>query len=309
MSRLTLTYADHQVELPQGESFIGRALGCQLRFNDAAISRRHLRVMCTREGAFVENLSMTNGTRINGELLGATHLLRDGDTVEIGHRVLVVLVDDSKPYQDSGPVTIDGPLQVGSGLLVADDLRRNPSRNYADHGFGEDGNTEETRPSGYGPAAMLAGLSDAGARNCPKCRASVRRAEPICPSCGYRWPMGSPGTPTQEITVDGLSQRLAARHIVRVPVIYSSEFLTLDCMARDVSQGGIFISSEILDPVGTLCEITALPDGWPALQFEGDVCHVATEIVNGRSAGFGVAFTSRSAAALEWLESISSPLR
>lgn len=304
MSRLTLTYGDHEVELPPGESFIGRAIGCQLRFNDAAISRRHLRVMCTREGAYVENLSMTNGTKVNGERLGGTHLLRDGDTVEIGHRVLSVLVDDSKAYQDSGPVTIDGPLRVGGGLLVADDLQRNPNRNYSDHGFGEEGNSEETRPSGFGPVGLLAELGDAGARNCPKCRASVRRADPICSSCGYRWPMGSPGMPTQEIILDGLSQRVATRHIVRVPVIYSSEFLTLDCIARDVSHGGIFISSEILDPVGTICEITALPDGWPALQFEGDVCHVSTEIVNGRPAGFGVSFTSRSAPAIEWLQSI-----
>jgi hypothetical protein len=110
--------------------------------------------------------------------------------------------------------------------------------------------------------------------------------------------------PTQEIQLRGLAQRAAVRHLVRVPVIYSSEFLTLDCTARDVSEGGMFISSEILDPVGTICEITALPDGWPALQFEGDVCHVSTEVVNGRPAGFGVAFTSSPGPAAEWLKSV-----
>ncbi len=303
MARLTLTYAGHEVELPKGESFIGRAIGCQLRFNDAAISRRHLRVLCTGEGAFVENLSMTNGTRVNGQRLSDTHLLCNGDTIEIGHRVLSVLVDEAAAYQDSGQVTIDGPVQVSDGILIADDLRRNPNRNFSD--YDEDDHSEETRPAG--PMGLLANFGDAGARNCPKCRTSVRRAEDICPSCGYRWPMGSHSTPTQEIVVEGLSKRVTPRQVISVPVIYSSEFLTLDCIARDVGQGGMFIISEILDPVGTLCEITALPDGWPALQFEGDVCHVSTEPVNGRPAGFGVSFTSRSAPAIEWLESILGP--
>ena len=234
--------------------------------------------------------------------LRGTHRLCDGDALEIGHRILSVHVDLAASYHDSGPLTIDGPLQAGTGLLSSDD-------DLGDYGggFGSDDEDpiEQTRPGQQGPAGLLAELGDSGVRNCPKCRAGVRRAEPICSQCGYRWPMGSPGMPTQEIKVRGLSQRVAVRHVVRVPVIYSSEFLTLDCTARDVSEGGMFISSEILDPVGTVCEITALPDGWPALQFAGDVCHVSTEVVNGRPAGFGIAFTARSGPATEWLTSVS----
>ena len=298
MSRLTLRYGEHVVELPKGESYIGRAVECQLRFNDAAISRRHLRIMCTSSGAFVENLSMTNGTRVNGQRLSDTHELGNGDTIEIGHRVLSVLVDNSSSYQDSGPITIDGPLHIGTGHVAADS-----------GGFDYEDNPEvavEVTRAGGGPLGVLASLGDTGFRNCPKCRTGVKRAQPSCPSCGYRWPMGSPSTPTQEIILKEMLKRVAPRHVVRVPVIYSSEFLTLDCIARDVSQGGMFIASEILDPVGTFCEITALPDGWPALQFEAEVCHVATDVLNGRPAGFGVAFTERSAPAIEWLESIDS---
>jgi len=254
--------------------------------------------MCTIDGAFVENLSMTNGTKVNGTRLTGTHRLADGDLLEIGHRKLSVCVDNNASYRDSGPITIDGRGEPGEGLL--------PGNDPGDFGYDDDGPSEQTMP-GRGPAGQLAGMGDFDFRNCPKCRAGVRRSQPICPGCGYRWPMGSPSTPTQEITVSELPKRATPRHVVRVPVIYSSEFLTLDCTARDVGQGGMFISSEILDPVGTVCEITALPDGWPALKFEADVCHVATEVVNGRSAGFGVSFSTRSADAIAWLDSVCGP--
>ncbi|MCP4445676.1 MAG: FHA domain-containing protein [Myxococcales bacterium] len=152
MSRLALEYGDHEVEMPRGESFIGRAVGCQLRFNDAAISRRHLRVMCTGDGAFAENLSMTNSTRVNGVRLNAVRQLGNGDTLEIGHRVPSVLVDDSAMYQDSGPVTIDGPLAIGTGLVASESVRNSIDR-HGSYDY-EDAPVEATRPGG-GPLGAV----------------------------------------------------------------------------------------------------------------------------------------------------------
>ena len=88
-------------------------------------------------------------------------------------------------------------------------------------------------------------------------------------------------------------------------MVYSSEYLVVDATARDVSRGGMFIASEILDPIGTACEITALPDGSAALGFEAEVCHVSTERLNGRPPGFGVAFTNKSSAAEAWLSRVT----
>lgn len=281
--------------MPAGESFVGRGVDCQLRFNDAAVSRRHLRVICTNQGVFAENLSMTNGTRINGDRLKESRRLRQGDTIEIGHRVVKVLLEDldeQLSQADSEPVTISGPIEVGPGLMVADD-------------FIESDEAEMTRP-GHGPAGLLAGIAAPDERNCPKCRARVQAEALACPTCGYRWPFGGPASRTQEIVIADLSRRAERRHAIRVPVIYSSEYLTLDATARDLSRGGMFIASELLDPVGTSCEITALPDGRAAVLVSAEVCHVSTEIVAGRPPGFGVRFTTVSESGVAWLESITS---
>jgi hypothetical protein len=295
MFRLTLIHGDQEIEMPLGESFVGRGLACQLRFNDAAVSRRHLRVICSHEGAFVENLSRTNGTLINRVRLTKTVRLEHGDSLTIGHRTLGVQIDDRRRDTESGPVTITGPVEIGPGLLIAEDL--------LDKSYGD-----ETRP-GTGPASLLAGIAAPQERNCPKCRAKVARRELHCHSCGYRWPFGGVGSPTQEIKLadlPGRIERRERRHVIRVPVIYSSEYLTLDCMARDLSRGGMFVASELLDPVGTWCELTALPDGRAAVSFEAEVCHVSTEIVAGRPPGFGVRFESMSDDAKDWLELVTS---
>ncbi len=292
MLRLTLLHGDQAIELPRGESYVGRSVDCQLRFNDAAISRRHLRVLSTVDGVYVENLSATNGSKINGQRLSKQVRVNQGDVLEIGHRRLTVQFDNQPHLIDSGPVTISGPVEVGPGLLVSDEAPIKSSN-------------DATRP-GRGPAGFLAGISAPHERNCPKCRATVDGQELRCATCGYRWPFGGPASVTQEIKVSDLSRRASRRHVISVPVIYSSEYLTLDCVARDLSEGGMFIASEILDPVGTLCEITALPDGRAALHFTAEVCHVSTEIVQGRPPGFGVEFDDVNNQARRWLELVTS---
>src|SRR5690606_1705712 len=166
----------------------------------------------------------------------------------------------------------------------------------------------DSQPHG-GDSASAGWLTDMATepqRNCPKCRARVATQKLHCPTCGYRWPSGGPASPTQKIGAADLVRRAARRHIIRVPVIYSSEYLTLDCMARDLSAGGMYIASEILDPVGTHCHVTALPDGRGALRFEAVVCHVSTDIVHGRPPGFGVQFATMSEPARDWLSLISA---
>jgi pSer/pThr/pTyr-binding forkhead associated (FHA) protein len=272
--------------MPLGESFVGRAVDCQLRFNDAAVSRRHIRVICTKDGVFVENLSLTNGTRVNGRAIMDQHRLSAGDRIEVGHRV------------------IDVVMETGSDADVAQGLTGFEEEGYSLHRFRE--SDRESAARELGPAGFLASMQVPDSRNCPKCRASVQNEEESCPSCGYQWPRGGPATATKETVVPREFRRAALRRFIRVPVIYSSECLTLEATARDLSQGGMFIASEILDPVGTICEITALPDGRSALHFEAVVCHVSTEMVNGRPPGFGVEFSQVSGEAEEWLSTVSA---
>ena len=45
MARVYLEYLGDAVELPIGETVIGRDIGCSLRFNDPSVSRRHLKIV------------------------------------------------------------------------------------------------------------------------------------------------------------------------------------------------------------------------------------------------------------------------
>jgi len=63
---------------------IGRAEDADVRFPIPSVSRHHARVSPGPDGFVVTDLGSGNGTRINGELLSGNHLLRDGDTIQVG---------------------------------------------------------------------------------------------------------------------------------------------------------------------------------------------------------------------------------
>ncbi len=264
--------------MPRGESFVGRALDCQLRFNDAAVSRRHLRVICRKDNVHIENLSMVNEARLNGQPLTQTCQLQHGDTLQIAHRLLgVKLLLDGVPSVDAGSTEQPSIEEV--------------SENWA----------EETIPGADMQPYLASGVVVTQERNCPKCRERVCAQEAQCSNCDYQWPSHGHAASTQKIVVPHSVRRESRRQIVRVPVIYSSEDLSLDVIARDLGRGGMFLASEILEPVGTECQITALPDGRPALFFKAVVCHVSTESIGGSPSGFGVSFREVSAEAQRWL--------
>ncbi len=71
---------------------------CDFVLEDAAVSRRHLRCTFTSDGLFVENLSESNPTSINGETFSEPRLLHAGDRVQIGHTFFV--------YSDTSPTLV-----------------------------------------------------------------------------------------------------------------------------------------------------------------------------------------------------------
>ena len=293
---------------------MGRAVDCLLRFNDAAVSRRHLRVIRTDDGVFVENLSLTNGTLLNGRTITANRRLCGGDQIEIGHRVIKVVMDTVSGCQESEVQGLTGFEEEGYSLHHFQEPRPDaprPDPGRPDPGRPDPHHKEEWQQGEpqLGPAGLLAAMQEPTTRNCPKCRASVQNVLDTCATCAYQWPSGGPAMATREVEVPADLRRIALRRLLRLPIIYSSECLTLEAMARDLSHGGIFIASEILDPVGTCCEITVLPDGRSALHFSGLVSHVSTEIANGRPPGFGVKFLQISAEAEEWLGPVSADPR
>src|SRR5687768_13777448 len=76
--RFVLRHDGRRILLPEGETLIGRSLECRIRFNDPAVSRRHLRIVVESGSAMAWSLG-SNGTLLNGVPLGAARLLGDGD--------------------------------------------------------------------------------------------------------------------------------------------------------------------------------------------------------------------------------------
>jgi type III secretion system YscD/HrpQ family protein len=71
---------------------------CDFVLEDASVSRRHLRCTFMTDGLFVENLSESNPTSINGETFSEPRRLHAGDRVQIGHTLFV--------YGDTSPAIV-----------------------------------------------------------------------------------------------------------------------------------------------------------------------------------------------------------
>lgn len=96
--------------------------------------------------------------------------------------------------------------------------------------------------------------------------------------------------------------RREPRFAVAVPVIYASDTLIIDAVVRDLSRGGMFIATDVLDPIGTPCDVTAMPEGRPGLRFVGVVAHVADQPSPARVHGLGIQLVTGSPDAMSWLE-------
>ncbi len=277
--RHLLQHAGQQIALPDGETLIGRGLRCRIRFNDPTISREHLRIVVHGGRATVVNLSST-GTLLNGKRLGNPRQLSHDDVLRLGYRTLKVVVMDGE--LESLPPQRRAAFE---DLLLAESV-----------------DEENTRPGDDGWRKRAYQTMASNEHVCPSCRTRDAFGGAVCAACGYVWPPGSPSRVTQPIPVEDLRPREEARFRVEVPIIYSSATLTANAVARDISRGGMFIAIHVSDPVGTPCELTALPDGHPAMTFSGVVAHVADQRSALRTHGLGIRIVTGSEEALRWLE-------
>ena len=76
------------VELDRELTLVGRTGDVHLRLPDPGVSRRHLEVRRRGRELVLADLGSTNGTRVNGRPV-QTHVLRDGDRIELGESSLV----------------------------------------------------------------------------------------------------------------------------------------------------------------------------------------------------------------------------
>jgi S-DNA-T family DNA segregation ATPase FtsK/SpoIIIE len=102
--------AGRVLALRRGANVVGRAAGCEVRIDDAAVSRSHLEIHVDGTGVTVRELRPTNRTRINGVIVppeGAP--LRPDDRLALGSTTLVLRHDRSTP---AATTTGDGMVRV-----------------------------------------------------------------------------------------------------------------------------------------------------------------------------------------------------
>lgn len=267
MKRVFLTYLGHSMGLPQGETVVGRGLACRMRFNDASISRAHARIRVDGAVATIEDVGSRNGTFLNGQPLAGVKQLEHDDVVRLGHReVQVQIVDPSDVFDVNTAVYSEIPSDPAPPVTVP-------------------------------PEAL---------QRCPECKSSVSVEEDVCPRCGYSWSNFRPGSVTQEIKkieggVRGAERRRHTRYRLEVPAVYTSESLTVETMALNLSRGGVFVRTQILDEVGTPCELTIMADGAPAFTFRGEVRRVVEREERDQPLGLGIEFVELTGRARRWL--------
>ena len=100
---------------------IGTAPRCELRLDDAYVSRRHAALCPAGAGFLVDDLGSANGTTLNGRRLYGQEPLRSGDVIGVGRtRLTFACPEGAQPppprYQGRGKAAL---LAAGSGLAAA----------------------------------------------------------------------------------------------------------------------------------------------------------------------------------------------
>ena len=93
-----------RVSLSIGEHVIGRDANAGIRVDESTVSRRHARVVVTRQGAVLEAFVSKNGTFRGSELVSAPIQLADGDAIRVGSVLLTFRAPAASDSQETQPL-------------------------------------------------------------------------------------------------------------------------------------------------------------------------------------------------------------
>lgn len=90
LARYRLRFLLQEIDLPQGETVIGRSSACHVTIEDPLISRRHARVVVDADRATIEDLGSRNGLTISGRPVVGVTDVSEGARIRIGTQELVL---------------------------------------------------------------------------------------------------------------------------------------------------------------------------------------------------------------------------
>jgi len=82
-----------EIELSQELLTIGRLDECDVVIDDRLVSRHHAEIQRERGQYTLHDRGSRNGTFVNGERISGSHVLRDGDEIQIGLDFRAVCID------------------------------------------------------------------------------------------------------------------------------------------------------------------------------------------------------------------------
>ncbi|RYZ01292.1 MAG: FHA domain-containing protein [Myxococcales bacterium] len=91
MTRFRLRFLLQEIDLPQGDTLVGRSANCQVTLDDPLVSREHARIRIQGASAVVEDLGSRNGVQVGGQPVVRASPLNNGDRIRIGTQELVFL--------------------------------------------------------------------------------------------------------------------------------------------------------------------------------------------------------------------------
>jgi hypothetical protein len=91
LTRFRLRFLLQEIDLPQGDTLIGRSANCQVTLDDPLVSREHARIRIAGQQATLEDLGSRNGVQLGGQPIAGTAALTTGDRIRIGTQELVFL--------------------------------------------------------------------------------------------------------------------------------------------------------------------------------------------------------------------------
>lgn len=89
MTRYRLRFLLQEIDLPPGETVLGRSASCHVTIEDPLVSRQHARIVVSGDRATIEDMGSRNGLLINARAAGGQAVLQDGDRIRIGTQELV----------------------------------------------------------------------------------------------------------------------------------------------------------------------------------------------------------------------------
>lgn len=96
--RWRLVWRGETIDVPAGESVVGRDRGCAIRIDAESISRHHARLSATGDDISIRDLGSKNGTWINGERIHGSLPLADAACLQLGsERIRLELIADERP--------------------------------------------------------------------------------------------------------------------------------------------------------------------------------------------------------------------